>query len=189
MEKRENKWLVRRFDTPEAVALWKKKQPEAIKFKSDLMADIDLALMDNKEAQQSLKVIRKGDNTEDMLLDIQKLITLGRTYLDEIIAGGLSEEYLNAAEEKGQQLTKIFVASEIAVGETNDLKNARNKAKIFTTKYLSLIRKYADVIYRDDENKRALFVSHYDAQRAKKKDSSKDTKKNTDEEMRVAEAE
>lgn len=180
LEERESNWLVRRFNTPEVVALWKKTEPEAYKFKSDLLGDIDLALMDNEDAQRSLKLIRKGDDTEDMLLDIAKLVTLGRTNLDAIIASGLSEEYLTTAEIRGQQLTSLFASSEVATSETNKVKDARNKAKVFTADYLSLIRKYADVIYRDDEEKRALFVSDYDTARVKKKNNSKDDEKSAD---------
>lgn len=163
--KREGEWLANRFGDPEKVKLWKKHAPDAGKLCSNLLQDLDLALMDNKEAQHSLKSIKKGEGEEDMLLDISKLVQLGRNYPEEIVANGLSEEYLADAELKGQQYASLFAAAEIAVDKNRAIKEARDKAKVFTSNYLSLIRKYADAIYRDEPEKRELFVSEYDADR------------------------
>lgn len=174
---RESNWLTNRFGDPEKVKQWKTYAPDAYRLRSNLEQDIDLALLDNKEAQHSLTLIKKGEGDEDMLLDISKLVQLGRTYPDEIVANGLSEEYLAEAELKGQQYASLFTSAEIAVDKTREMKEARDKAKVFTSNYLSLIRKYADVIYRDEPEKRDLFVSEYEADkyRAKKLKEQKES--------------
>lgn len=172
LQDREEKWLARRFDEPEVVDLWKKKVVEGYEVRGQLLADLDLALMDNTKAQRSIEKVKEGSGTADMLLDIGKLVEIGQTYPDDIVSGGLSLEYLANAEAKGHELTKLYNSSEVAQGEATELKDARDKAKVFTAGYLSLIRKYADVIYRNDPDKRDLFVSEYDARRAKKKTSS-----------------
>ncbi len=165
LEKSETDWLSNRFGSPEVVALWKENSPEAYKLRDHLEQDIDLALMDNEEAQHSLKVIKKGEGDEDMLLDIPKLVSLGRKHIDEVILSGVTEEDLTAIETKGQQFTSLFSSAEIAADATRKMKRIRDKAKTFTNSYLSLIRRYADAIYRDEPEKRELFVSEYESER------------------------
>lgn len=167
LEKSESEWITSRFGEPEVVARWKERSVDGFKLRSELLAELGVALMDHSDAIHSLKSIKKGKSSEDMLLDIPKLIKLARCYPEDTATFGITDEYLANAETTVQQLTSLFSSAEIAIDENRQLKVARDKAKVFTAGYLSIIRKYADVIYRDDPEMRERFVSKYDSARNK----------------------
>lgn len=161
LDKAESDWVADRFDTPEVVKLWKERAVGGYTLRNNLLQDLELALMGLEEAEYSLEVIRKGDDEEDMLFDISKLVNLCKKYPAEVAAGGITEEVIADATMQGQQLTSLFSSAEIAADATRARKRFRDQAKTFAHNYLSLIRKYADAIYRDEPEKRALFVSKY----------------------------
>lgn len=165
LENSEAQWVAYRFGTPEAVKVWKDRAPGGYRLRNNLMQDVDLALMFNKEGQSSLDVIRKGSGDTDMTKDIVQLVKVARKYPEDISATGLTEEHLAAAEAAGKELSDLFATAEIAVDKTRALKFKRDQAKTFTANFLSMIRRYADVIYRDEPEKRELFVSAYDQEK------------------------
>lgn len=161
LKSREEVWVSDRFDKPAAQQQWKAVQESAYSLRKELAEDLALALLDHYEAEQSLKEIRKGKGDADLLLDLSSLIGVARKYGSAVEAAGISQEYLNTAEKRTAELANLYAEAKIATDQTRALKHARNQSKQFAHEYLKLIRKYASVIYRDQPEKRQLFVSSY----------------------------
>lgn len=168
LERRESAWTGGRFVTPEEKALWKKLSEIGYDCRDRLLDDLDLALMDNSDAQRTLAAIREGDSAEDMILDISKLVELARRYFTEVAASGVTEKQLTDAAILGKQVADAFAATIGSGQSSKTLKLERDKARTFAADYSALVRRYADTIYRDEPEKRALFVSAYDKAKNKK---------------------
>ena len=168
LEKRETVWTASRFVTPETRSAWKALSQKGYELRDSLQAELDLALMDNPSAQKTLDAIREGTGAEDMILDIAKLVELGREHLLEVTAAGITPLMLDAAADLDRQLTLAFASKEATPGGSAPLKIARDRARTFASDYLSLIRRYADVIYKNDPTIRALFASKYQSEKNRK---------------------
>ena len=160
----EHNWLTGQFDRPELVKQWKERELEGEQRRDDLLGDMELALEDIPEAVKTLGLIRLGEGPEDMLDDLGALVATGKKYLAAAIKGGISETTLEVVEEFCADSKELFAKASSTPEMKSSLKMKRDQARTFAMEYLSIIRRYADQIYKYDEPTRLLFVSTYQAE-------------------------
>ena len=168
LEQRESIWVNGRVATPESKAIWKALSEQGYICRDNLLEDLELALMDNPDALRALAEIRKGEGPEDMILDIAKLVELAKQHAAEVTASGITAKMLADATDLDKRLAEAFAATTGSGATAAALKLERDKARTFAVNYTSLIRRYADTIYRDEPEKRALFVSNWSKENNKR---------------------
>lgn len=179
----DHQWISAQFDLPAQILQWKKSSIEGYQFRDDLEEDIELALEDIPEAMKTVAIIKEGKGPENMLDDIAALVVLGRKYLTATVAGGISEDRLTEAEQFCKDLRELFAKASVTPETKGHLKEHRDQVKTFAKEYLATIRRYADKIYKYDEETRALFSSPYEMERSRAARAKAKAKAKLDAEM------
>ncbi len=183
----EHAWLAGRFDHPEAIKMWKKSSVEGFLLHDDFQKDLELALEDSDEAMRSLKLLRENSGPENMLNDLAAQVTIARKYLHIVTAGGISEARIDEIEQYCDELRTLFAQANSVPESKQELKLKRDQIRTFAVEYLATIRRYANRIYKDDEQTRLLFTSKYDAENNRAHYLKQKAKKEAEKAIKVAE--
>lgn len=165
LQQREAEWLTGRFVSPEIKEKWDAAWAEGNARCSSLMDDLEISFYGNVEAMRALSQIEKGKGPEDMLQDIPQLVHLAETNLSAVAEVGITQEFLDETKVFGAECQDLFASSVVSDDEVEPIKEARDRAKTFAVKYLSLVRFYADRLFRREPDLREKFVSRYEQER------------------------
>lgn len=168
LEKRESCWVANRFTPNGDKAQWKKARKEALHLKERLIDQLELALFDDSTALEQLREIKMEKGDELLPFAIDKLTTLAANHAAKAAQVGLTKEQIEEYSTKSDTYVQLFAKADIAPDEVARVKQARDKARTIAEKYCSLIRYYADRIYRDAPETRKLFVSKYQSESNKR---------------------
>ncbi len=161
LQNRQANWVAGRFISSEQKLLWDELSPKGYDIRDMLVDDLEIAFYGNDELMRSLNVIKKGDGPEDMLQDLPQLTTVAESNMELASVVGITEESLLEVKQFSDSCAEAFASITVTPEQSAALKNSRDKAKAFATEYLSLIRFYADRIYRTDPETRQRFTSAY----------------------------
>lgn len=160
----EQEWVNGRWVTGEKRAQWEELSALSDEKLGSFVDELEMALWDNEDAMRSIAQVEEGKGPEDMLLDLPLVAGVARNHYDAVIAGGITEEDIVDIETLATEASVAFTAVNMPPEVAEQLKVKRDKVKTVAADYLSLIRFYADRIYRKDAEKRSMFVSAYSRQ-------------------------
>lgn len=144
----------------DAMKRWRLEEPDAYELRSELLAAEAYALRDDRVAMRSIRRIREGARTSDLLADLAALVNTGRKHLEALRLIKFDMSKLAAAQGKSQELPDIYQKAFIHKG-TVEARKMRDRSFTFLREIMRHILDAAEYVFRTDRTRLEFYHSAY----------------------------
>jgi len=144
----------------DAMRLWRQEEPAAYELRSELLSALSYALRDDRVAMRSIKRIREGARTSDLLADLAALVNTARKHLEALRLIKFDMAKLAAAQKKSQELPDIFQKAFMHRG-TVEARKMRDRAFTLLRDIMRHVLDAAGYVFRTDRARLEFYHSTY----------------------------
>ncbi len=169
-------WIEQGNKKKNAKQEWKAAKPEFLKFRTELIQNLQFAFRNDNSLLQKLAEIKQGNSNPDLVMDLAKLAVLGKENTSALEAINFELSLLDHAAEEAERMAKLLANINGRMYFKDDNLIIRNKAYSLLKECVDEIRAYGQFAFRDQADIAKAYSSNY--RREKQKEYKKNIKAN-----------
>ena len=160
LEQSEFNWTNAHFGTGNILSQWATLKHSGIESRDDLYDHLDAAFTDEPDKLKILEAIGTSNVNEDIPIEIQSLVALGRNNLALLQSVGYSAEKLDQMETLGSQLAALHAQSRPG-SDPKEERQLLHRTKNFAMEWMRIVRKFGKLVNNGNPERRKLYVDTY----------------------------
>ena len=160
LEQSDSSWTMAHFGDTNILSQWTALKPGGIVARDELYDHLDAAFCDNPEKMTALVAIGESDVNEELLIEISRLVKLGRENLSLLQSVGYDAAKLDSTEAIGHQLSAIYAQSRPG-SDPKEEKILLEQTKNFAMRWIKTVRKFGKLANRDNPERQQAYHDPY----------------------------
>ena len=157
----ESNWAELNTVRDEAKEAWKAEWPAFLKFRTDLIENMDFAYRNDEALLKKQTVNKQGDSQADAIQDMAKLSVLGKANLAPLEAIFYDVTLVDKATEDADKMAGLLGAVNGHMYVDDEIKVIRDQSYTLLKQVVDEIRKYGRFVFRNDADLARPYSSKY----------------------------